>query len=62
MRPNQSWMLRRNDHFGLVIEELKNGIDGFIQVATRDPTIVDVSVYVPSVGTVLGRSHFVFLV
>lgn len=47
MRPNRNWMLHRKNHFGLVTEEFRNEIDGFIQVVTRDPTIVDASRCIP---------------
>jgi len=47
MRPNRCWMLQRKNRFGLVTKEFKNGIDGFIQVVARDPTIVDASGRIP---------------
>jgi len=47
MRPDRNWMLQRKDHFGLVTQEFRNGIDGFIQVATRDPRIAYASEHIP---------------
>ena len=47
MRPDRGWMLRRKDQFGSVTEEFRNGIDGFIQVAKRDPKFADVTGRIP---------------
>ena len=47
MRPDKGWMLRRKDQFGSIIEEFRNCVDGFIQVAKRDPKFADVTGRIP---------------
>lgn len=47
MRPNRSWMIRRKDCTGQVTEEFKNGVDDFIKIATRDPTVADALSRIP---------------
>ncbi|RDX95700.1 hypothetical protein CR513_21742, partial [Mucuna pruriens] len=47
MRPDRSWMIRRKDCTGQVSEEFKNGVDDFIKIAKKDPTVVDALSRIP---------------
>ena len=47
MRPNRTWMLQRKDQFGMISGEFRDGVDDFIRIATRDPTIPDVTGRIP---------------
>jgi len=36
-------MLQRKDRSGMISDEFRNGVDDFIWITTRDPTIADVT-------------------